>query len=135
MNESTPSSSLGAIISNLVGACRFIYSTYVLALLVVGATQVALTSLGITNPDWLVATLAVLGYLGVPVAGLAVANTSKKVAAAELTARRRARGTAGVAARRRLNPADHASYPWLPAGRSRLPDRFPRRRCSTQPPQ
>ena len=82
MNESTPSSSLGAIISNL-SVRRFIYSTYVLALLVVGATQVALTSLGITNPDWLVATLAVLGYLGVPVAGLAVANTSKKVVAAE----------------------------------------------------
>ena len=54
-----------------------------LALLVVGATQVAVTSLGLTNPDWLVATLAVLGYLGVPVAGLAVANTSKKGAAVE----------------------------------------------------
>jgi hypothetical protein len=83
MNESTPSSSLGAVVSNL-SVRRFIYSTYVLALLVVGATQVALTSLGITNPDWLIATLAVLGYLGVPVAGLAVANTSKKAAAAEL---------------------------------------------------
>ena len=82
MNESTPPSSLGAIISNL-SVRRFIYSTYVLALLVVGATQVALTSLGVTNPDWLVATLAVLGYLGVPVAGLAVANTSKKAAATE----------------------------------------------------
>jgi hypothetical protein len=80
MNESTPSTSLGAIISNL-SVRRFIYSAYVLALLVVGASQVALTSLGITNPDWLVATLAVLGYLGVPVAGLAVANTSKKVTA------------------------------------------------------
>ena len=75
MDESTPSQSLGAIISNLA-LRRFIYSAYVLALLVVGATQVAVTSLGLTNPDWLVATLAVLGYLGVPVAGLAVANTS-----------------------------------------------------------
>ena len=82
MDESTPSQSLGAVISNLA-VRRFIYSTYVLALLVVGATQVAITSLGMTNPDWLVATLAVLGYLGVPVAGLAVANTSKKGAAAE----------------------------------------------------
>jgi len=82
MDESTPSQSLGAIISNLA-VRRFIYSTYVIALLVVGATQVALTSLGMTNPHWLVATLAVLGYLGVPVAGLAVANTSKKGAAAE----------------------------------------------------
>ena len=82
MDESTSSNSLGAIISNLA-VRRFIYSTYVLALLVVGATQVALTSLSITNPDWLVATLAVLGYLGVPVAGLAVANTSKKVADAD----------------------------------------------------
>lgn len=76
MDENTPSNSLGAIISSLA-VRRFIYSTYVLALLVVGATQVALTSLSITNPDWLIATLAVLGYLGVPVAGLAVANTSK----------------------------------------------------------
>jgi hypothetical protein len=82
MDESTPSQGLGAIISNLA-VRRFIYSTYVLALLVVGATQVALTSLGMTNPDWLIATLAVLGYLGVPVAGLAVANTSKKATAAE----------------------------------------------------
>ncbi|WP_203579385.1 hypothetical protein [Microbacterium hibisci] len=79
MNENPSSPGLGAIISNLA-VRRFIYSTYVLALLVVGAAQVALTSLGMTNPDWLVATLAVLGYLGVPVAGLAVANTSKKVA-------------------------------------------------------
>ena len=82
MDENTPPNSLGAIISSLA-VRRFIYSTYVLALLVVGATQVALTSLSITNPDWLVATLAVLGYLGVPVAGLAVANTSKKVTDAE----------------------------------------------------
>ena len=82
MDESTPSQSLGAIISNLA-LRRFIYSAYVLALLVVGATQVAVTSLGLTNPDWLVATLAVLGYLGVPVAGLAVANTSKKGVAVE----------------------------------------------------
>ncbi|MDW4574439.1 hypothetical protein R8Z57_16800 [Microbacterium sp. M3] len=82
MDDSTPANSLGAIISNLA-VRRFIYSTYVLALLVVGATQVALTSLNLTNPDWLVATLAVLGYLGVPVAGLAVANTSKKAAEAQ----------------------------------------------------
>jgi len=82
MDENTPPNSLGAIISSLA-VRRFIYSTYVLALLVVGATQVALTSLSITNPDWLVATLAVLGYLGVPVAGLAVANTSKTVTDAE----------------------------------------------------
>ena len=79
MEESTSSNSLGAVVTNLA-VRRFIYSTYVLALLVVGATQVALTSLGRPNPDWLVATLAVLGYLGVPVAGLAVANTSKKAA-------------------------------------------------------
>ena len=82
MDESTPSQSLGAIISNLA-LRRFIYSAYVLALLAAGATQVAVTSLGLTNPDWLVATLAVLGYLGVPVAGLAVANTSKKGVAVE----------------------------------------------------
>ena len=98
MNESTPSSSLGAIISNLA-VRRFIYSAYVLALLVVGATQVALTSLGITNPDWLVATLAVLGYLGVPVAGLAVANTSKKVAATD------PQPSAAAAGRQRPQPA------------------------------
>lgn len=78
MDENNSSNSLGAVITSLA-VRRFIYSTYVIALLVVGATQVALTSLGSPNPDWLVATLAVLGYLGVPVAGLAVANTSKLV--------------------------------------------------------
>ncbi|WP_162564384.1 MULTISPECIES: hypothetical protein [Microbacterium] len=103
MDEST-SPTLGAIISNLA-VRRFIYSTYVLALLVVGATQVALTSLGVPNPDWLIATLAVLGYLGVPVAGLAVANTSKKAAAAEPQPEPAAAAAAAAAGRQGPQPA------------------------------
>ena len=104
MDENTSSNSLGAVITNLA-VRRFIYSTYVLALLVVGATQVALTSLGATNPDWLVATLAVLGYLGVPVAGLAVANTSKRVADEE------ARPQDAVAAEQQPRPATAPQQP------------------------
>jgi len=68
---------LGVIIGNST-ARKTIYGLYVLALLTVGAIQVALAAVQIPQPSWLVAALAVLAYLGIPVGGLAAANTTRK---------------------------------------------------------
>jgi hypothetical protein len=54
---------------------RAIYALYVLALLAAGAVQVAYSSLALPNPSWLIAALAVLAYLGIPVGTIAVSNT------------------------------------------------------------
>lgn len=59
---------------------KIIYTTYVVAVVAVGATQVAYAAVEASQPDWLTQALAVLGYLGVPVGGLALANTPKTVA-------------------------------------------------------
>jgi len=66
---------LGVIVKN-ARARAVIYGTYVVALIAAGATQVGFASLEVTQPDWLVASLAVLAYLGIPVGTLAVANTN-----------------------------------------------------------
>lgn len=54
---------------------KWIYGAYVVAVVVVGAVQVAHAAIEVAQPDWLTATLSVLAYLGVPVGGLALANT------------------------------------------------------------
>ena len=108
MDVSTPSQSLGAIISNLA-LRRFIYSAYVLALLVVGATQVAVTSLGLTNPDRPVATLAVLGYLGAPGRRTRGREHVEEGRGRGTAARRRDRGTAAGPAVR-LGPERAAEF-------------------------
>lgn len=74
MSTPTPSN-LGVIVKN-AKARAVIYGGYVVAIIAAGATQVAYASLEQGQPDWLVASLAVLAYLGVPVGTLAVANTS-----------------------------------------------------------
>ena len=78
MSNFTPS--LGSVISN-PAVRKAIYSVYVIALVVVGALQVAFATLEGPAPQWLTITLAVLAYLGVPVGGLALANTSNVPAA------------------------------------------------------
>lgn len=64
---------------------RIIYSTYVVSLIAAGATQIAFAALEFGQPKWLVAALAVLAYLGIPVATLAVANTSPRPVASDPT--------------------------------------------------
>ncbi len=68
-------SNLGSVITN-AKVRKLIYALYVLALLGVGAMQVAFASVQTPVPEWLTAALAVLAYLGVPVGGLAIANAS-----------------------------------------------------------
>lgn len=75
MTNPTPTpNDLGVIITS-PRARRLIYALYVLLLVAAGAMQVAFAALEAGQPDWLVATLAVLAYLGIPVGGLAAANT------------------------------------------------------------
>lgn len=67
-------SDLGVIVKNAKVRAG-IYGTYVVALIVAGGAQVAFAALEFGQPDILVAGLAVLAYLGIPVGTLAVANT------------------------------------------------------------
>lgn len=73
---STPTSpDLGSIVTNGL-ARKTIYSSYVIALVVAGACQVAFATPGLgEQPLWLSVSLNVLAYLGIPVGGLAIANT------------------------------------------------------------
>jgi len=69
---STPN--LGSVVTNAT-IRKSIYTAYVVALVIVGALQVAYAATEGPTPDWLTIALAVLAYLGVPVGGLALANT------------------------------------------------------------
>jgi hypothetical protein len=76
MSDIPTAAQLGVIVKN-AKARTYIYGTYVVAIIVAGAAQVAFSSLELGQPDWLTASLAVLTYLGVPVGTLAVANTNR----------------------------------------------------------
>lgn len=66
-------SDLGTIITD-PGVRRIIYGVYVILLLIVGAVTVGFASVGQPLPSWGIAATAVLGYLGIPVGSLAIAN-------------------------------------------------------------
>lgn len=68
---------LGNIIGNSV-VRKAIYSAYVIAGVIIGATQVAFAAIeGAGQPDWLTVTLAVYAFLSVPLGSLALSNTPK----------------------------------------------------------
>lgn len=74
---------LGNVIKNAT-ARAYIYGTYVVLGVLIGATQIGFASIeGLSQPTWLTVTLAVYGYLGIPVGGLAAVN-SEIVARANL---------------------------------------------------
>lgn len=66
---------LGSIISNDF-ARKVIYATYAVAVVVAGGLQVWFSSVDGIIPAWLDGALNVLAYLGVPIGGLALANTN-----------------------------------------------------------
>lgn len=69
MSTTTPPN-LGNVIPN--GTVRkIIYGTYVIALVIAGAAQVAFVD---PDPVWLTQTVDVLGYLGIPIGTLALVN-------------------------------------------------------------
>jgi hypothetical protein len=66
-------------LGNIIGSAtvrKVIYAVYVVALLITGACQVAYAAGDLGQPQWLTITLAVLAYLGVPIGGIAAANTT-----------------------------------------------------------
>ena len=65
---------LGVVISNPT-ARKSVYGGYAAAMTVFGAAQVGFAAVAAAQPDWLTVSLAVLAYLGIPVGGLALANT------------------------------------------------------------
>lgn len=67
---------LGVVIAS-AAARRSIYGSYVIATIGATATQVAYSALNIATPGWLVAAIAVLAYLSIPIVGLARANAPK----------------------------------------------------------
>jgi hypothetical protein len=71
---STPPT-LGVVIKNPTMR-KSIYGGYAIAMTVFGATQVGFASVSAAQPGWLTVALAILAYLGIPVGGLALANTS-----------------------------------------------------------
>lgn len=67
---------LGNIIKN-AKARAAIYGAYVIAGLLIGGIQVAFAAVaGVEQPTWLTVALAVYAYLGIPVGGLAAANSA-----------------------------------------------------------
>ncbi|OJX72841.1 hypothetical protein [Leifsonia sp. 71-9] len=75
MSDNT--SNLGSVITSPT-ARKLIYGVYVIAVVVIGAIQVAYASVPAWGgqPDWLTAALQVTASLGIPVGGLALVNTS-----------------------------------------------------------
>ena len=56
---------------------QIIYTAYVIAVVVIGAVQVAYAGASVT-PEWVTVTQQVLLYLGLPVGGLAAVNTGTR---------------------------------------------------------
>lgn len=74
MSTPTPND-LGTVVTS-DKARRIIYSVYVIAVVVIGAVQVAYAG-AVVTPEWVTITQQVLLYLGVPVGGLAAVNTKR----------------------------------------------------------
>jgi hypothetical protein len=67
---------LGNIIKN-ARVRAAIYGTYILVGLAIGAAQAGFAAAaGAIQPEWLTIALSVYGYLGIPVSGLAAANSN-----------------------------------------------------------
>lgn len=76
MSTPTPDN-LGTIITSAT-IRKAIYSAYVIAIIIIGAIQVGVAAISTGQPEWLTVAIAVAAYLGVPVGGLAAANTSTR---------------------------------------------------------
>ena len=72
----TPPPNLGNVVTSPL-IRKVIYGVYVVALVGVGAVQVAFAAIDIGQPSWLTAAIAVGFYLGIPVGSLALSNTPK----------------------------------------------------------
>lgn len=75
MTAPTPND-LGSVITS-DRARRVIYTLYVIAVLLIGAVQVAYAGAEAGTPVWVNVAQQVALYLGVPVGGLAAVNTKR----------------------------------------------------------
>ncbi|RFA14547.1 hypothetical protein B7R21_06270 [Subtercola boreus] len=99
---------LGTIVTNAL-ARKTIYGTYVIALVLAGGAQVAFATPGLGGqPLWLTVTLNVLAYCGVPIGGLALANTSNVAPTNTTTLNQTIYPPAGVSAESVAESARHA---------------------------
>lgn len=72
---------LGSVIQN-ASVRKIVYGLYVIAGVFFGAASVGFAATGGgVIPEWVTVGLAVLGYLSIPVGGLALANTGTPVQA------------------------------------------------------
>lgn len=69
------SSNLGTVITNPT-ARKIVYGTYALGAVVVGGVAAYFLGIGHSIPEQVVGAQAVVAYLGIPIGGLALANTS-----------------------------------------------------------
>lgn len=81
MSTPTPSD-LGTVVTS-DRARRIIYSVYVIAIVLLGAVQVAYASSEAGAPAWVTIAQQVALYFGVPVGGLAAVNTKRGKYAAD----------------------------------------------------
>lgn len=72
MTHATPD--LGSVITSNF-ARKIIYGVYVVGVVILGAVQVGFAASSAGQPEWVSIALAVAAYLGIPVGGLALANT------------------------------------------------------------
>lgn len=83
MSENAPSpNDLGRVITS-DRLRRIIYAVYVVGIVLLGAVQVAYAGSVAGVPEWVTIAQQVALYLGVPVGGLAVANTKRGKYAAD----------------------------------------------------
>ena len=77
---------LGNVIAS-IKARKALYSAYIVAGVVIGATQVGFAAVeGAGQPTWLTVTLAVYAFLSVPFGSLALSNTPSSPPEAIVTA-------------------------------------------------
>ena len=76
MTHTPTPTDLGRVITN-ARARAIIYATYVIGVVIIGATQVAYAALDYGQPAWLTAAISVAAFLGAPIGALAAINTSK----------------------------------------------------------
>lgn len=78
-HEAPTANDLGKVVTS-PAARTLIYGAYVTILAADGAATAAFFAVSQALPVWLIATTAVLTYLGIPIGGLAALNTPKKEA-------------------------------------------------------
>lgn len=74
MSTNTEQPNLGRVITNPTGR-RLVYGIYAVAAFIVGGVAAYFLGIGQPLPEIVVGAQAVIAYAGIPVGGLALANT------------------------------------------------------------